>query len=52
MVKKVEITASVKDNGPDDVLSVKIGDEHEKPIHELGDGITIDYYFNLPIVSP
>lgn len=37
--KKIEITASVNDNGLDDVLSVKIGDENEKPIYELGDGI-------------
>ena len=37
--KSVEITASVKEDGKQDVLSIKIGDEHEKPIYELGDGI-------------
>ena len=37
--KNIEITASVNENGQDDVLSVKIGEENEKPIHELGDGI-------------
>lgn len=35
----IEITASLKENGQQDVLSVKIGKEQEQPIHELGDGI-------------
>lgn len=38
--ENVEITASVKsENGETDVVTVKIGNEHEKPIHALGDGI-------------
>lgn len=37
--KNIEITASVKEDGKPDVLSVKIGDELEKPIYDLGDGI-------------
>lgn len=37
--QKVEITAAVDENGIEKVLAVKIGDEHEKPIYDLGDGI-------------
>ena len=37
--QKIEITAAVDENGVENVLAVKIGDEHEKPIYDLGDGI-------------
>ena len=35
----VEITATLDENEQEDVLSIKIGDENEKPIYDLGDGI-------------
>lgn len=37
--QKIEITASVDEEGNEKVLNIKIGDEHEKPIYDLGDGI-------------
>lgn len=36
---KVEITAILDKNEKEDVLAIKIGDEHDRPIYDLGDGI-------------
>jgi len=37
--EKIEITATLDEDEREDVLTVKIGDEHEKPIYDLGDGL-------------
>lgn len=48
--KSVEITAALtEDGGTEYVLAVKIGDEHEKPIYDLGDGIQSIIILTLPL---
>lgn len=47
--KDVEIIASLKENGMQSVLAIKIGDEAEKPIHDLGDGLQSIIILTLPL---